>query len=109
MSTRKPARSTPSPKKTSSRGSQRPSRGLIRADLLWIVLALMAGALLIPPMIWITGLIVIGPYANGGMWALWTDVGQALQQGSLAAWITLIAPAVLVAIWRLSWRWLRPR
>lgn len=109
MSARKTANAKSSSKKSTARSSQSKRGSAIRADVLWVVLGLLAGASLIPPLIWITGLIIIGPYANGGLWALWTDMIQALQDGSRAAWITLLAPAALAAIWRLSWRWLTPR
>ena len=109
MSARKTANAKSSSKKSTARSSQSKRGSAIRADVLWVLLGLLAGASLIPPLIWITGLIIIGPYANGGLWALWTDMIQALQDGSRAAWITLLAPAALAAIWRLSWRWLTPR
>lgn len=109
MSARKTANAKSSSKKSTARSSQSKRGSAIRADVLWVVLGLLAGASLIPPLIWITGLIIIGPYANGGLWALLTDMIQALQDGSRAAWITLLAPAALAAIWRLSWRWLTPR
>ncbi len=105
-----------SARKTASRsGSEKSGRkakgargGLsLRGDLVWAVAAIATGVLIVPPLVWFTGLLVIGPYANGGLWALLMDMNAALQQGSLAAWITLLAPLALVLIWRLSLRWLR--
>jgi hypothetical protein len=109
MSARKTANAKSSSKKSTARSARGKRGSAIGTDVLWITLGLLAGALLIPPLIWVTGLIIIGPYANGGLWALWTDLIQSLQDGSWAAWVTLLAPATLAAIWRISWRWLTPR
>jgi len=113
MSARKSA-STPSrtaPRQDSSRRKGSTAvRGLsLRGDVLWSLLALAVGAIVLPPLVWMTGLIVIGPYANGGLWAMITDSLAALQQGSKAAWITLLAPLALVVIWRTTLRLARRR
>lgn len=108
MSARK---SASSPKRSGSSRDTKPARnnpsrrGLsVRSDVAWAVLALAVGALALPPLVWITGLVVIGPYANGGLWAMTTDTLAALQQGSKAAWITLLSPLALVIIWRATLR-----
>lgn len=104
-----PRKTVSPPKSDRNPPSRKKSRqGLsLRGDLLWSLLALAVGVILLPPLIWITGLTIIGPYANGGLWAMLTDMIAALQQGSKAAWLTLLAPLALVVIWRTSLRWLR--
>ena len=98
--------------RSSSEKSDRKANGArgglsLRGDLGWALAALATGVLIVPPLVWFTGLVVIGPYANGGLWAMLMDMTAALQAGSRAAWVTLLAPLALVLIWRLSLRWLR--
>jgi len=67
--------------------------------LLW---SLAAGAFAAPPLIWLTGRALLGPYANGGLFALWGDFAQQIVAGSLAAWIVLLGPFVLLSAARLA-------
>jgi hypothetical protein len=67
--------------------------------LLW---SLAAGAFAVPPLIWLTGRALLGPYANGGIFALWGDFAQQVVSGSLAAWIVLLGPFVLLSAARLA-------
>lgn len=106
MSARKSA-SRSSSEKSSRRPPKTGGGGSVRGDLAWATAALVTGVLIVPPLIWMTGLVVIGPYANGGLWAMLMDMTAQLQQGSRAAWISVLAPLALVLIWRLSLRWLR--
>jgi len=67
--------------------------------LLW---SLAAGAFAVPPLIWLTGRGLLGPYANGGLFALWGDFAQQVVAGSAAAWIVLLGPFVLLSAARLA-------
>jgi hypothetical protein len=64
--------------------------------------AALFGALAVPALIWITGRIMLGPYANGGMLAMFDDFFSQLFSGSLPAWIVLVAPYVLLSTLRLA-------
>lgn len=70
-------------------------------ELRWLLLALAAGLLLLPTLLWVTGKALLGNYANGGLLALWFDFAQELAAGSFAAWILLLAPYALVIAARL--------
>lgn len=86
MAARKPAKST-------QRGLTRELRGLLAG--------LFVGAVGLPVLIWIVGRTILGPYGNGGLFALWADFARQLVVGSVAAWIVLAAPYSLWLGWRL--------
>lgn len=62
--------------------------------------ALIFGAVGLPLLVWITGRIALGPYANGGMFAILSDFFTLLYSGSIAAWILLLGPYVLLGVLR---------
>lgn len=64
------------------------------------VAALAVGLFVAPPLIWLTGRTLFGPYANGGVFSLWGDFFGMLARGSLAAWIVALAPLALVLLAR---------
>ena len=64
--------------------------------------SLIFGAVALPLLIWITGRIALGPYANGGMFAILGDFFTQLFSGSIAAWITLFAPYVMLSALRIA-------
>lgn len=80
----------------SARGLGRPGRELALG-----LVALLAGALLMPLLIWIAGGVALGPYANGGYFALLGDFLRGLVTGSLACWIVLAGPYVVISLVRL--------
>lgn len=63
-------------------------------------IALAVGFLVAPPLIWITGRGLFGPYANGGLFSLWGDFFGLLASGSLAAWVVALAPLALLLLAR---------
>lgn len=69
-------------------------------ELRLVGIALAAGFLAAPPLIWLTGRSLFGPYADGGMFSLWGDFFGMLAQGSLAAWIVALAPLGLLLLGR---------
>lgn len=62
--------------------------------------ALALGLFGAPPLIWLTGRGLFGPYANGGPFSLWGDFFGLLAGGSLAAWIVALAPLALLLLVR---------
>ncbi len=62
--------------------------------------ALALGLFGAPPLIWLTGRWLFGPYANGGPFSLWGDFFRLLASGSLAAWIVALAPLALLLLVR---------
>ena len=79
-----------------ARGLDRPRRELAIA-----LAGLLLGALLMPLLVWVAGTVTLGAYANGGLWALFTDFFRGRAEGSLAAWIVLACPYALISLVRL--------
>lgn len=78
-------------------------RGLDRSrrELAIGIVALLAGALLMPLLIWVAGSVTLGPYANGGYFALLRDFLRGLATGSLACWLVLAGPYLVISLLRL--------
>lgn len=77
-------------------------------------MALFAGLVLVPLLIWLIGNRVLGPYTHGadthaGPTALLGDFLSGLQQGFTANWVVALGPAFLVVLLRLMLTLLRPR
>lgn len=69
-------------------------------ELRLVGLALAAGVLAAPPLIWLTGRSLFGPYADGGLFTLWGDFFGMLASGSAAAWTVALAPLGLLLLAR---------
>ena len=78
-------------------------------EITLLLQALAAGAFALPLLIWVAGRVLLGPYANGGPFALWFDFVGELFRGSFAACIVLLAPYVLLSAGRYAWRSTRRR
>jgi len=68
---------------------------------------LLAGSIIfsavgLPLIVWATGRALLGPYANGGMFAILGDFFTLLYAGSFSAWILLFAPYALLSALRLT-------
>jgi hypothetical protein len=81
------------------------SRG--RRELTILVILLACGLFLIPLLIWSVGRGVLGPYADGGPFALLVDFFNGLKSGSLVYWSVAFGPYVIVSILRLCWHFVR--
>lgn len=66
-----------------------------RRELLLAFAWVLAGLILLPPLIWMAGRFSLGDYANGGPFALWADLLRELVRGSLAAWLVVLGPCAL--------------
>jgi hypothetical protein len=64
--------------------------------------SLIFGAVGLPLIVWVTGRALLGPYANGGMFAFLGDFFTMLFSGSLAAWILLFAPWLMLSALRFT-------
>jgi hypothetical protein len=67
----------------------------------WLLAAIAFGALFLPFLVYLTGTITLGPYANGGPLAFLADYYADLARLRGAAWGLLLGPVALVAAWRL--------
>ncbi len=69
---------------------------VVRRELLWLLIALTVGLLLLPPLIWLLGSHVFGPYAGGNGRDLVDHFFRGLGQGLQAFWIVALGPYVVI-------------
>ncbi len=74
----------------------------IRREALWVLIALLAGLLVLPPLIWLVGSRVFGPYAAGGTRDLVDHFYRSLGHGEQAVWLVALGPLLGLAILRLT-------
>ncbi|MBS0388932.1 MAG: hypothetical protein JSR15_10670 [Proteobacteria bacterium] len=84
----------------------RQTRGA-RHELMGFGVCLAIGLIVMPVLIWLIGSSRLGPYANGGLFALWRDYVVALAQGSLAYWLVALGPYAGLWLLRGARFWLR--
>lgn len=84
----------------------------LRRELYLLGSLLGVGFILMPILIYVVGMLTLGPYASGGWLALFGDLYGALLRGSWPAWGVVLGPLALVVFMRMSRyvyrRWLRP-
>jgi hypothetical protein len=80
-----------------------------RRDLLALALAVVFGLIVLPWLIWIAGIVILGPYAGGSIWRFIGDFFAALAHGDLAFWLIVLGPAAFLVVARLMWVALRAR
>ena len=78
-------------------------------ELMAVGLCLALGLVVMPILIWLIGSSRLGPYANGGLLALWGDYLLALLHGSLAFWLVALGPYAGLWLFRGARLWLRRR
>lgn len=80
----------------------------LRRDSTWMILALLFGALVLPCLVYYTGVMTLGPYSQGGLPSFYGDFLAGLVRLRWSAWALLLGPAAVVLIWRLlvayAWR-----
>jgi hypothetical protein len=91
------ATATPSPV-VSSRG---------RRELTILVILLAFGLFIVPLLIWVVGRGVLGPFADGGPFALLVDFFNGLRTGSFVYWAVALGPYVMVMVLRALWHFAR--
>lgn len=72
-----------------------------------LVILLACGLFVVPLLIWAVGYGVLGPYADGGPFALLVDFLSGLKTGSPVYWSVALGPYVLVMMLRVCWYFLR--
>jgi Oxidoreductase family, NAD-binding Rossmann fold len=80
--------------------AREPARNAVAAELGTQALA-DHRALLMPLLVWVAGTVALGPYANGGFGALLGDFLRGLADGSLACWLVLAGPYLVLSLVRL--------
>jgi hypothetical protein len=74
----------------------------VRRELLWMLIALAVGVLLLPPLIWLVGSRVFGPYAGGGSRELVGHFFTGLGQGQAALWLVALGPYLVISAARIT-------
>ena len=74
----------------------------VRREFLWILIALALGVILLPPLIWLVGSRVFGPYAAGNTRDLVDHFFRGLGQGQKAFWIVALGPYLVIVALRLT-------
>ena len=74
----------------------------VRRELLWVLIGLVVGLLLLPPLIWLVGSRVFGPYAGGNTRDLVDHFYRGLGQGQQAPWIVALGPYLAILVLRLT-------
>ena len=72
-----------------------------------LVILLAVGLFAVPLLIYAVGSGALGPYANGGAFALLVDFFAGLRGGSLVYWSVAIGPYVFVMLLRGVWHFVR--
>ena len=74
----------------------------VRREVLWILVGLALGVLLLPPLIWLAGSRVFGPYAGGSARDFVDHFLTGLGQGQQAFWIIALGPSLAILALRLT-------
>jgi hypothetical protein len=81
------------------------SRG--RRELTILVVLLAFGLFIVPLLIWVVGRGVLGPFEDGGPFALLVDFFNGLRTGSLVYWAVALGPYIMVTVLRGLWHFAR--
>jgi hypothetical protein len=73
----------------------------LRRHALWLLAALVFGALVLPFLVYYTGVATLGPYSHGGPGEFYADFLAGLARHRWAAWSLLLGPAAAVLVWRI--------
>jgi len=81
----------------------------MRGKLIYLASLVFLGALALPVLVYYTGTKLVGPYeGTGGFPQFLGSVYLDAIRGHPGAWLLLLAPALLFAVWR-GYRWLHRR
>jgi hypothetical protein len=80
---------------------------VVRREFLWLLIGLPVGVLLLPPLIWLVGSHVFGPYTGGNTRDLVDHFFRGLGRGQQAFWIVALGPYLALLALRLTLAGLR--
>jgi hypothetical protein len=71
----------------------------VRRELIILGAALVFGVLAVPPLLWVAGPRLLGPYPGGGAGAIVANFFRGLASGSMGSWSVALGPyLVLMAL-----------
>ena len=75
-----------------------------RRDKFWLLAALVFGLLVLPFLVYLTGVYVLGKYSTGGAAVFFGDYLRGLVTLQWYSWVLAAGPLVIVASWRTALR-----
>lgn len=84
----------------------------LRRELWLLGAGLVVGLILMPALVYVVGMLTLGPYAGGGAGSFLADHYRGLFHGWIPGWGIVVGPYLLVQLLRLLIRvrrWLWPR
>jgi hypothetical protein len=75
-------------------------RTSVKRELIWLGVALLAGLVLFPLLVYATGMLTLGPYSRGGAGAFLADFLRSLRRLEWQALAVGVAPPALILGWR---------
>jgi len=76
----------------------------VSREAVWLGVAVAVGLLVLPPVVYATGVRTLGAYAHGGLGAFLGDYYAALISLRPAAWVLATGPIAALLVWRLLMR-----
>jgi hypothetical protein len=74
----------------------------LRVELLYVVGGLVAGLILVPGLIYVVGIVALGPYTGGPhVGSFYGDFWRHLLAGTLRTWLLALSPLVMLTTGRL--------
>lgn len=74
---------------------------VINRNGVWIIGAILFGTLVLPALVYFTGITILGAYAGGGLAGFYRALLADLVHVRWYAWTVALGPLAAVAIWRL--------
>lgn len=72
----------------------------LQRDACWLIAALLFGLLVLPALVYVTGIAVLGAYAHGGLVGFLGDFFANLAHLRWFSWTLALGPVALVVLWR---------
>ncbi|HNR23163.1 MAG TPA: hypothetical protein PKL49_09075 [Steroidobacteraceae bacterium] len=72
------------------------ARSPLAREALLALIALIVGVTLLPLAVYYTGVEILGPYSEGGLWRFWGDFFKGLARGGLSWWLIALGPYALL-------------
>lgn len=76
----------------------------LKRDAIWLLAAALFGLLVLPFLVYATGITVLGAYAHGGPGAFLADYLSDLARFRWFSWCLAVGPLFIVALWRTASR-----
>jgi len=72
----------------------------LKRDAAWLLIALLVGVFVLPLLVYLSGTMVLGPYAKGGPGAFMAGYFGDLASLRWFSWSLALGPLLVAVIWR---------